>query len=461
MAEWWSKLRGMVSSAASEDAITGGVTAAGARAAAWLSVVGMAILVIVLIFVQMTFEPLVTPAWHLDAWLAWMAGTVVYWAGLMLMYLRRKPDDAELARVWTPLGRLVQTAMNIGIAVSPWALLLNADPALRSLMTVLYVWFMATEIMTGSESIRVPVWEIAMMTASTVAFVLWTAPPYAEVQAFFLTMIGLTMLGLRRLIRRGVEQALTLRLLSEAAEAATRDALASAEAARDAKTRFIASASHDLQQPLQAAALFFENAVATGDAAARARAVGGARAAFASTQGLIRQMLDHLRLEAGAVRARLERVALGPLIAEVAGEHELAARGAGMRLIALPCRLAVTADAALLRRAIGNLVANAVRHAAGERVLIGARAAGDTVALWVIDDGRGIPATDAARLFEDYAQGSDNATRGGFGLGLASVRRSARLMDGDASLDPRWTGGAAFRLTLPRATPLEVLCEAA
>jgi signal transduction histidine kinase len=269
------------------------------------------------------------------------------------------------------------------------------------------------------------------------------------------------MLAFRRLIRRAVVAAIEARIRSEAAEAATRSALAAAEAARDAKTRFIASASHDLQQPLQAAALFFENAVATGDAAARTRAVAGARTAFASTQGLIRQMLDHLKLEAGAVRARADTVSLGPLIAAVAAEHEPAARAAGMRLIALPSQLAVTADEALLRRALGNLVANAVRHAQGERVLVGARASGGTVTLWVIDDGRGVGVSDAARLFEDYAQGSDNATRGGFGLGLASVRRSARLMRGDALLDARWTGGAAFGVTLPRAATAEALCKAA
>lgn len=298
--------------------IANAVTAAESRSAARLSIAGMAILGIVLVFVQRTFEPLVIPAWHLDLWMAWMVGTVAFWGAAMLLYLRREPDDAELARVWTPLGRIAQTALNIGIAASPWLLLIHADLGLRGLMTVLFVWFIATEIMTGSEATRVPAWEIVMLTVSTIGFVLWTAPPYAGAQAFFLAMIGATMLGLRQLVRRTARAAVTARLRSELAEAETQVALAAAAAERDAKTRFIASASHDLQQPLQAAHLFFEAAVETGDAAARVRAIEGARAAFASTSALIGTMLDHLRLEAGAVTARPAAVALGPLIAAVA-----------------------------------------------------------------------------------------------------------------------------------------------
>ena len=441
--------------------IASAVTAAESRSGAMLSIAGMAIMVVVLVFVQRTFEPLVTPAWHLDLWMAWMVGVVGFWGGAMLVYLHRKPDDAELARVWTPLGLLAQTALNIGIAASPWLLLIHADLGLRGLMTVLLVWFIATEVMTGSEATRVPAREIVMLTASTIGFVLWTAPPYAGAQAFFLAMIGATMLGLRQLVRRTARAAVTARLRSEFAEAETQVALAAAAAERDAKTRFIASASHDLQQPLQAAHLFFEAAVETGDAAARVRAIEGARAAFASTSALIGTMLDHLRLEAGAVRARPVRVMLGQLIAEVAAEHGPAVRAAGMRLRVQPTSHAVMADPQLLRRALGNLLTNAVRHARGEHILVGVRRRGAELTVWVIDDGEGVAAADAGRLFDDYSQGTA-AAPGGFGLGLASLRRSLVLMGGAAGYEPRWTGGAAFWLRLPLAAEEDgALCEAA
>lgn len=436
------------------------VIAAELRGARGPTLIGVAIMTAVLTFVTLVFRPLAANPWLIDAWVAAMAALLVAILSMIAIGSRSDPSGLDITR-YARAARALQSTMSGLIVVSVWILLPPAGPDLRALMLMMYVWYIATVVAASSEASPVPARDIVVLTLSIVGWVVWDRPPYWEAWAVFLTMAGGTMLAFRRLIRRAVVAALEARIASETAEAATRAALATAEAARDAKTRFIASASHDLQQPLQAAALFFENAVATGDAAARAQAVTGARAAFASTQGLIRQMLDHLRLEAGAVRARREDVALGPLIAAVAAEHEPAARRAGMRLIALPCRLVASADAALLRRALGNLVANAVRHAAGERVLIGARTSADTVTLWVIDDGRGVSAVDAARLFEDYAQGSDNATRGGFGLGLASVRRSARLMGGDAALDPRWTGGAAFGVTLPRAAPAEALCEAA
>lgn len=426
------------------DEVRIAVSASESRSAAALSIFGMAILGVVLLFIQTTFDPLVRPAWHLDAWMAFMLSVCGAWALAMVGFFVRRPDDAEMAGVWNPIGRWLQTALNIGFALSPWVLLPGADPALRSLMTVLLVWFIATEVMTSSQATAVPVWEVVMLVGSTIAFMLWTAAPYAREQAFFLAMVGLTMLGLRSLVRRTAERAVEAKILSEKAEAITR-------AQRDSKTRFIAAASHDLQQPIQAASLFFEDAIGGHDPEARARSIEGARAAFASTRALIEQMLNHLKLEAGAVEARLEPVPVGPFIAAVVAEHVPMVRNAGMRVIALPSRRFAVGDPLLLRRAVGNLIANAVRHSQGERILVGARGAGDTVTLWVIDDGRGVDAADAATLFEDYAQGAQVAGGGGFGLGLASVRRAVELMGGTARHEPRWTAGAAFALTLPAA----------
>lgn len=224
-----------------------------------------------------------------------------------------------------------------------------------------------------------------------------------------------------------------------------------AEAARDARTRFLASASHDLGQPLQAARLFFDQVLQSPEGAARDRSIRNVRWAFDTTEQLLGQMLDHLRLESGEVEARLEPLPLGPLIARVAEMHEPAARLKGMHIDALPTRLVALADRGLVERALGNLVTNAIRHAGARRVLVGARRHGDRVRLWVIDNGVGIPDADRARLFEDHVQGSNHGDeiRGGFGLGLASCRRIALLMGGAAGHEPRWRNGAAFWIDLP------------
>ena len=167
-------------------------------------------------------------------------------------------------------------------------------------------------------------------------------------------------------------------------------------------------------------------------------------------------MLDFLRLEADAEVARLQPVALGPLLRELATDQ---ANGP-LRVTALG-DIAALADPVMLRRAVGNLVANAVKHSGGKRLLLIARRRGAQALVWVVDDGRGVAPADRAALFEDFSQGA-GAAPGGFGLGLASVRRLAAAMGGMTGLEPRCAAGAAFYIALPLAPVAEVaLCEAA
>lgn len=440
------------------------VTAAEIRSGVALSSVGMIIMATVLVFIARTFENIVQPL-PLHMWLAWMTACIVFWGIAVAAFLWRQPDAAAVAGRWAWYGRAVHSSMTFGIIVSVWLLLPSADDGLRALMLMLYVWYIATIILASSAAIPASATELVGLIASAASFIAWSRMDRWPIWLLFVVMAGVTMLGFRTLVRRAVVDALAGRAASERAEAVSRQAFAIAAAERDAKTRFIASASHDLQQPIQAASLFFESAIEAADFATRARATAGARTAFASTQALIGQMLDHLRLEAGAVAARREPVALRTLLYAVAAEHEPVARAAGIRLIVVGSAPSPIADVTLLRRAVGNLVVNAIRHGQGERILLGARRRGTVVELWVIDDGNGIAAEDQGRVFDDYVQGSDHGDqqRGGFGLGLASVRRSLALMGGTAVLDPRWAGGAAFKLTLPLFDPQmgTVRCEAA
>jgi signal transduction histidine kinase len=123
-------------------------------------------------------------------------------------------------------------------------------------------------------------------------------------------------------------------------------------------------------------------------------------------------------------------------------------------IIAVPSGLRVLADPALVERALGNFIGNAIRHAHASRILIGARHHDSCVRIWVIDDGVGIPVRDQEVIFDHYVQGSNHGDeiRGGFGLGLATVVHLAKLMNGTAGLDKRWKNGSAFWLELPAAT---------
>lgn len=105
---------------------------------------------------------------------------------------------------------------------------------------------------------------------------------------------------------------------------------------------------------------------------------------------------------------------------------------------------------------MGNLIVNALTHSQGSRVLLAARRHGScAVRLWVVDDGVGVSRIDAKHVFDDYYRGSGEhgVALGGFGLGLASVRRVAALMDGVAGLDSRWRRGAASYIEFPIKAP--------
>jgi signal transduction histidine kinase len=230
----------------------------------------------------------------------------------------------------------------------------------------------------------------------------------------------------------------------------TETALAELAAGRDARSRFLAAASHDLGQPLQAARLFFDQTLDARDAAARDRAARKVERAFDVMDDLMRHMLDHLRLEASLVRPRTGPLVLGPLIARVAETHEDAARASGVALSAMPSSRSALGDPGLVERCLGNFVVNALRHAKAKRVVVGVRAHAMTLRVWVVDDGRGISQPERERLFDDFVQGRESGGSG-FGLGLSSARRIAALMDGSVGYCPGPCGGSAFWLELPRA----------
>jgi signal transduction histidine kinase len=432
------------------------------------TIVGIVVMTTVLVFIHSQFAVIVDPA-LLWSWLGFMGASVLCLCLLLAAFAVPAWRVARTARFWVRLTQIATMAFCGGIAASVWILLPPAGNDLRMFAIFLYVWFVAMVMMAGGNGLSV-VGCLALIV-SLAAFVLTHDLPYAVPLAAFLVMAGAAIAGIRGLIWRAADEASEARALTEHAAESLERALAIVRAERDAKTRFIAAASHDLQQPIQAAHLFMDQALESGDPVLRARSARGAKSAFQSVQALLETMLDHLRLDAGAVVARIGDIAVDQVAGAVVLEHGPAATSAGVSLTVVESRIVVRGDARLLQRALGNLVGNAIRHAGGTRILVGARLREGWLELWVIDNGRGIAADDVGRLFEDFAQGSDHGleNRGGFGLGLSSARRLIDLQHGNLSFDRGWRHGAAFRISLPfgrRLSPVPVplsepACEAA
>ncbi|HLO75004.1 MAG TPA: ATP-binding protein [Magnetospirillum sp.] len=247
------------------------------------------------------------------------------------------------------------------------------------------------------------------------------------------------------------------------AEAGMARAVEDAERANDAKTRFLAAASHDLRQPLQALSLYLGvlRARLQGREEQVMEAVGQC---VESLTGLLNDMLDVARLDAGVITPKLADVPVNRLLERVAAAWRIQAEAKGLRLGVMPCRAVVHTDPALMDRVLSNLVANSVRYTEHGRILVGARRLpGGLVRIEVLDTGIGIPADKLGEIFEEFRQlGNPERRRDkGTGLGLAIVRRIANLLDHRLEVRSIAGRGSAFTITLPTAQACTLSAEAA
>lgn len=241
------------------------------------------------------------------------------------------------------------------------------------------------------------------------------------------------------------------------AEAELKRAKEEAEAANHAKTKFLAAASHDLRQPIQAAALYaYVLRASIGADPDAVETLELLRASIESLNGMLSGLLDLSRLEAGAVKVEIVDFVPTDLMQRLASEFGGVARLGGVTLRCCLSSLPVRTDPQLLERTLRNLVSNAITHGAvGGRgkVLLGVRRRRDAVEFQVWDNGPGIPESDRDAIFEEFRQLKNperNAARG-FGLGLSIVARIAKLLGVEVTVRSHVGKGSVFSVTVPRA----------
>jgi signal transduction histidine kinase/NO-binding membrane sensor protein with MHYT domain/FixJ family two-component response regulator len=243
---------------------------------------------------------------------------------------------------------------------------------------------------------------------------------------------------------------------SAAAMVAARDA---AQDANRAKSEFLANMSHEIRTPLNGV-LGIAEALNRTDLSDKQRdLVGVIRQSGELLNGLLTDLLDLARAEAGAVVLRPEPVALGDLVRSVKDLFAGSAQEKGLALQAMVdagCEGVVECDPQRLRQVLGNLLNNAVKFTEAGLVTLSATRQGDRVCFEVVDTGAGFDAEQRAKLFQRFSQADNSATRkhGGAGLGLAICSDYVRLMGGHLSCDSTPGDGSVFRFTLhlPRVT---------
>ncbi len=207
------------------------------------------------------------------------------------------------------------------------------------------------------------------------------------------------------------------------------------EAAGQSRARFLAAASHDLRQPLYALTLF-SSALRAGETdPVRLTRISRIEECVASLDHLFSELLDLSRLEAGVMHAAMSDVRLDDVFDEVSRNFRILAESRGLRLIVRKTDAWVRTDRTMLARILNNLVSNALRYTAAGGVLLGVRyQASGEVRIDVWDSGRGIEPEHQQRVFDEFYQVSGTnehpgERQRGLGLGLATVRKLADLID--------------------------------
>ncbi|MFT3790843.1 MAG: PAS-domain containing protein [Rudaea sp.] len=252
--------------------------------------------------------------------------------------------------------------------------------------------------------------------------------------------------------------------LERRVEERTRDlaaAKAEAEAANRYKTRFVASAVHDLLQPLNAARMFLSALRGrSGDSDAK-DIVEHADNALAAQDAILNSLLDIARLEARSQQTRVRDFRLESLLEALGHEFGVVAASRGLRLQRMATGAVVRSDEALLRRILQNFLSNAIRYTARGRILLGCRRAGGGVRIEVHDQGPGIPESRQQEIFEEFRRLDDGVAHDrGTGLGLAIVERIGRLLGHPIGLRSRLGHGSVFSVTVPCGDPAAVVAQA-
>ena len=234
-------------------------------------------------------------------------------------------------------------------------------------------------------------------------------------------------------------------------------AKAEADQANISKTRFLAAASHDILQPLNAARLYVTSLVERQAGGNDAQLVGNIDASLDAVEEIFSALLDISRLDTGAMKPEIVSFRIDELLRQLEVEFTPLAQEKGLDLQFVPCSLGVQSDRRLLRRLLQNLVSNAIKYTPEGRVLVGCRRRRRRLRIDVYDTGLGIPASKRRAIFQEFHRLDRGAkVARGLGLGLSIVERIARVLDHKIAVTSAVGRGSHFSVEVPLsvATPV-------
>ncbi len=252
--------------------------------------------------------------------------------------------------------------------------------------------------------------------------------------------------------RKQVEaQLITAREAAESARALADQARDSADRANQGKGRFLATASHDLRQPLQTLALLngtLRRIVSDPDAK---EAIAQQDQAIGAMSRLLNALLDISKLESGAIKPEPSDFMVASIFEELRSEFSAIAANKGLRLEVEPCADYVYSDRSLVGQILRNLVSNAIKYTREGWVRLRCLHEPGLVRIEVLDTGIGISPEQIPYIYDEFYQVgvSANSSRDGYGLGLSIVLRLVKLLTLKLDVQSVVGKGSAFSLLMP------------
>lgn len=261
----------------------------------------------------------------------------------------------------------------------------------------------------------------------------------------YVLVVALTMLG-RKQAEAFMEQVALRQRAERAADAVAGVGLA--------KARFFAAVSHDLRQPVHAIGLYLAPLMDTAQNDRSRKAINGIHQAMQVLDDMLSQVLDLTRMDSGTMQPQFDAVEVEPLVRGLVVQYSAAAEKKSIRLVVLaaPGRY-VLADPLMLKRALSNLLDNAIKFSAEDaRIVIALRSRGRDWCIQVRDAGQGIHKDMHAKVFEEFVQiqNPERDRSQGVGLGLAIARRFVGLMQGRLQLRSALGEGTCMAVFLPK-----------
>ncbi len=246
------------------------------------------------------------------------------------------------------------------------------------------------------------------------------------------------------------------------------------------KTRFLAAASHDLLQPLNAARLYSSALIEKKAAPEIADLIQNVDASLGAVEEILSALLDISRLDSGVMKPEFKIFPIKKLLDQLKVEFTPLAKEKDLKLVIRAQDVHVRSDRKLLRRMLQNLISNAIKYTEEGTILVGCRVRGEQLKIEVYDTGPGIPVAQQSIIFKEFERLDGSASKArGLGLGLSIVQRIAIVLrhkievksnldrgsvfsiampisDGAVSLEPRFSPGHVFRAQKIAGT--KVLC---